>query len=154
MDAKDLEKQWSQEKRQLQAWGPGQTSFHRLLGASQGSLGMVTWASIKCEVLPPVHKFFFVPGENLNSLIDFTYKLLKFRYADELFIMNNADLACALGDNSQHIQRIKEKLPAWTVIMGIAGRTELPEERVSFQEKDISDIARQYNLELLPAFLE
>ena len=34
--------------------------------------------------------------------------------------------------------------------MGIAGRAEMPEERVQFQENDIRDIASQFNLQLTP----
>ena len=153
-DAMDLEKQWSQEKRQIEATGPGQTDFHRLLGAAQGSLGMVTWASLKCEVLPTVQKLFLVPAGNLPDLYDFTYQLLKFRYADELFIVNNASLAYILSGDPEQVKTLRKKLPAWTAVVVIAGRAELPEERVEFQEKDIREIARGYGLELMPEIPE
>ena len=147
----NLEKQWDQEKRQVQPAGPAQTDFYRLLSAAQGSMGIATWASVKCEVLPQIHKLFLVPAKNLDNLIDFTYRLLRFRYADELFLMNNTDLAYALGGNSEQIKASMDQLPPWVVIVGIAGRNELPEERVEFQDKDISEIAQQFGLEFIPA---
>jgi FAD/FMN-containing dehydrogenase len=147
----DLEKQWAEEKWQSQPVGPGQTDFYRFLSAAQGSMGIATWASLRCEVLPRLHKLFFVPAKKLDDLIDFTYRLLRFRYADELFIMNNTNLAYALGENAGQIKALRDQLPQWTVLVGIAGREELPEERVEFQEKDISEIARQFGLELMPA---
>ena len=92
-DVMNLEQQWEQEKRQVDPAGPAQTDFYRFLSAAQGSMGIATWASLKCEVLPQLHKLFFVPAKKLDDLTDFTYRLLKFRYADELFLMNNTNLA-------------------------------------------------------------
>jgi FAD/FMN-containing dehydrogenase len=150
MDVMDLERQESQEKRPVDGSGPAQTDFHRLLAAAQGSMGIATWASVRCEVLPQLHKLFFVSANRLGDLIDFTCRILKFRYADELFLMNSVNLAYALGGNPDGIKALKEKLPPWVVLVGIAGREELPAERVEFQEKDIQDIARQFGLELTP----
>ena len=147
----DLENQWSQQKWQVDPAGPAQTDFYRFLSAAQGSMGIVTWASLKCEVLPQLHKLFFVPANKIDDLLGFTYRLLRFRYADELFIMNGTHLAYMLGGNSAQIKALKKQLPEWVVVVGIAGRDELPEERVDFQEKDIAEIARQFNLELRPA---
>lgn len=150
MGALDLETQCAEDKWPLQPAGPGQTDFYRFLSAAQGSMGIATWASLRCEVLPQLHKFFFVPARQLSELTDFTYKILRFRYADELLLMNNTNLAYVLGDNPEQIKELKDKIPPWVVIVGIAGREELPEERVEFQEKDISEIAGQFGLELLP----
>jgi FAD/FMN-containing dehydrogenase len=150
----DLEKQWAHESRQVTPAGPGQTDFYRFLSAAQGSMGFATWASLRCEVLPSVHKFFFVTAREPGSLFDFTYRLLKFRYADELFVMNNANLAYVLGNSPEECKALKDKLPPWIVIVGIAGRAELPEERVEFQQKDIEDIAHQFGLELVPSVQE
>jgi FAD/FMN-containing dehydrogenase len=146
----DLEKQWAGENWQLQPAGPGQTDFYRFLAAAQGSMGIATWASLRCEVMPQIHKLYFVPVKKLDDLFDFTYRILRFRYADELFIMNGTSLACAIGEDTGQIESLRDRLPPWIVLVGIAGREELPEERVEFQEKDILDIAREFGLELLP----
>ncbi|HTY81594.1 MAG TPA: FAD-binding oxidoreductase, partial [Dehalococcoidales bacterium] len=91
MDVMDLATQKSQVKFPVDPTGPAATDFYRFLTAAQGSIGIATWASIRCEVLPPVHKLFFVPANNLKDLLDFTYQVLKFRYADELFLMNGVN---------------------------------------------------------------
>jgi FAD/FMN-containing dehydrogenase len=131
--------------------GPGQTDFYRLISAAQGSMGIVTWISVKCEVLPELHKLFFVPSQKLDDLLDFTYKVLRFRFGDELMIVNNSTLASILGDGADQIRALKEELPPWVVMVGIAGRSVLPKERVDFQVKDITDIAQQFGLRLVPA---
>jgi hypothetical protein len=148
-DALDLDKQWDQGKRPVDPTGPSQTDFYRLLSAAQGSMGIATWASLRCEVLPQLHKLFLVPAKKLDDLLDFTYKILKNRYADELFLMNNNQMANLLGENFKQIKALKAQLPPWAVMVGIAGRDELPAERVEFQEKDIAEIARQFGLELM-----
>jgi len=146
----DLEKQWTGEKWQIQPAGPAQTDFYRFLTAAQGSMGIATWASLRCEVMPQIHKLYFVPAKKLDDLFDFTYRILRFRYADELFVMNSTSLACAIGEDAGEIKSLRDRLPAWIALVGIAGREELPEERVDFQEKDISEIAAEFGLELMP----
>ena len=147
-DVMDLDKQWDTQKRPLDPYGPGQTDFYRLLSASQGSIGIATWASLRCEVLPRVHKFFLVAGKKLDDLLGFTYRLLRYRYADELFLLNGAALASVLADNAKDIGALRGQLPPWVVVVGIAGREELPEERVAYQLKDITDIAQEFGLKL------
>jgi FAD/FMN-containing dehydrogenase len=131
--------------------GPGQLDFNKFVSAAQGSMGIVTWASVKCEVYPRARKLFFIPAEKLGDLIDFTYQLLKFRFGDELFIVNNTCLANILGSSASEIEALKDKFPAWTVLVGITGGHILPEEKLAAQEADIRDIAQQHGLQMAPA---
>jgi len=145
-----MEDAWERKQAPAGATGPGQADFYRFVSAAQGSMGIVTWASVKCEVLPALHKLFFVPARRLEGLFDFTYQLLKFRFADELLLLSNSSLAYILGDGPDGIKALMEELPPWVVLVGIAGRSILPRERVEYQEKDITDIARRFGLQLVP----
>ena len=40
----------------------------------------------------------FVPGEKLEDLVDFCYKLERLRLGDEVFLLNGAQLATMLGN--------------------------------------------------------
>ncbi len=146
-----LEQQWEMGLAQVFSGGPGQVDYYRLVSGAQGSIGIVTWASVKCEILPKVHRFFFIPSDNLKDLIECAYRLLKVRLGDEFLVLNSANLAAILSKDADGIQALKNKLPPWVIIMGIAGRDLFPEEKVDFQEKDTRDIVQQYGLELLPA---
>jgi len=146
-----MEGAWEKKQAAMSPTGPGQHDFYRFVSGSQGSLGIVTWVSVKCEVLPELHKLFFVPARKLDNLIDFMYQILKFRYADELLILNNASLAAILGNGHDRIRKLMAELPPWVALVGIAGRNILPRERVEYQEKDISDIARRFSLRLVPS---
>jgi len=125
--------------------------YYRLVSAAQGSMGIVTWASVKCEILPKVHKFFFIAADDLADLIESAYRLLRVRLGDEFLVLNRANLAAILSTDADQLQGLKDKLPPWTIIMGIAGRDLFPEEKVDFQEKDARDIVQESGLELLPA---
>ena len=144
----DFEQQWASEKWPIDPGGPAQTDFYRFLSAAQGSTGIATWASVRCEVLPGFQKLFVVPAKKAEDLFDFTYRLLRFRYADEIFIMNSTNLAYLLGGDSSQIEKLREKLPMWMLIFTIAWRAELPAERVELLEKDIKEMIGQFGLEL------
>lgn len=146
-----LEQQWEMGLAQVFSGGPGQVDYYRLVSAAQGSMGIVTWASVKCEILPKVHRFFFIPSDNLKDLIECAYRLLRVRLGDEFLVLNSANLAAILSRDADEIQALKSKLPPWVIIMGIAGRDLFPGEKVDFQEKDARDIVQQFGLKLLPA---
>ena len=146
-----LEEEWEMKMAQVAPEGPAQVDYYKLVSAAQGSMGIVTWASIKCEVRPELHKLFFVPSSRLENLIDFTYQLLRLRFGDELLLLNRLNLMDILEGEAGNVRALIEKLPPWILMLGVAGRSILPKERVEFQEKDITDLAQQYGLQLLPA---
>jgi FAD/FMN-containing dehydrogenase len=145
------EKEEDWKKGLVPVWGPGpgQLDFYKFVSAAQGCMGIVTWASVKCEVFPESRTLYFVPAQKLDEVIDFTYKLLRFRLGDELFIANNTCLSYIIASKPEEISSLKAALPAWAVIVGIAGGHILPQERVEAQENDIRDIARQCGLKMV-----
>jgi FAD/FMN-containing dehydrogenase len=149
--SRDLETQWKSEKWQVSGTGPMMLDFYRLLTGSQGTMGIVTWASLKCDVDASVHKMRLVPAARVEDLVDFTYRVLRLRLGNELFIMNGAYLAYLMGENAEEVKALMAELPRWTALAGIAGREILPEERVDAQDKDIAEIAQQFGLKSLPA---
>lgn len=145
-----LEKQWEAGVRLVDPKGPAQTDFFRLLTGAQGSMGIVTWASVRCQILPTIHKLFFVTARRLDDLIGISYQLQRLRLGDEVLLVNDRLLAGLLGAGAQ-IEAVKGELPPWTLIVGVGGRALLSEERVEVQEKDIRDVAGQFSLDVLSA---
>ena len=135
-------------------WGPAQNDWYRFVAGAQGSMAIATRASIRCKVLPQLHKFFFVPAERLDDLLGFAYRVLRFRYGDEFLVLNNSNLANILGKGASQIKALREELPPWVLILGVAGGGRLPRQRVEFQEKDMIDIAQQFGLQLVSAISE
>jgi FAD/FMN-containing dehydrogenase len=143
-----LEKEWAKKWAQVNPNGPAQTNFYKFTSAAQGSMGIVTWASVKCELLPQVHKLFFAPAEDLWKLLDLTYSILRIRFADELLILNSRALAMLLEKDRGLISKRAEAIPRWILLIGIAGRERLPEKRVACQAEDISEMAQRFGLRL------
>jgi len=143
-----LEKQWEMKHGQVMPLGWGQTDYYRFVSAAQGTMGIVTWATVKCEILPQIHKVFFVTSQKLEDLIYYAYRLLRIKYADEFLFLNNSNLAYILGEKGLQVEAFKNEIPSWILILGIAGRERLPQERVEYQENDLSDIAQQFGLRL------
>ena len=89
--------------------GPAQVDYYRLVQAAQGTMGIVTWAALRCEKLPRVQKLFLVPAKSLDELIDFAYRLLRFRFGDEFLFLNSSNLACILGEGTDGIKALSEE---------------------------------------------
>ncbi len=146
---KDLEKQWSAEKWQVSGTGPWMLDFYRVLAGAQGSMGIVTWAAVRCNVKKRVDRMYFVKSDSLQRITDFVYKAMKFRFPDELFLLNNAQLAYLLGKNDSEIEGWKAILPKWAALVGVSGREVVPELRAETRSKDLADFAQSCGLELL-----
>jgi hypothetical protein len=145
----NLEEQWKSGLVQVDPKGPNATDFIKIIAGSQGTMGIVFWASVKCEVLPSIHKLLIVPAKRLENLIDFSYKIQKQRMGDEVIIVNNAQLANMLGKDTEQIDEFKNKFPLWAMLIGVSGRALFPAEKVEVMEKDIISYAQQHGLEVI-----
>lgn len=122
-------------------WGPGTIDFYRFVSGAQGTLGFVTWALTKVEVLPEIHQLYFVPVQNAKTATDIMNRLLRRRIGDECLALNNVSLAAILAENwpADYI-KLKKNLPDWTVLVCISGYRLRPEERIAIQQKYLFDI--------------
>lgn len=147
----DLDKQQSTERWQVSGTGPMMLDFYRLLTGSQGSMGIVTWASLKCEAASPVHKLGFVAARKMEDLVDFVYRVIRLRLGNELVVLNKAALASLVASDKEDCAAKATNLPAWAALVGISGQSILPEQRAEAHALDIADIAQQFGLKFVPA---
>ncbi|MFB0564016.1 MAG: FAD-binding oxidoreductase [Candidatus Lokiarchaeia archaeon] len=130
------------------AMGPGGFDPVRIVQGAQGTLGIVSWATIGVGLLPGLEKLFFVPSDSIENLIEFAYSILKRRLGEELFLVNNFFFANMVAEKSEEIKKLSRDLPPWILILKISGFDKFPEEKVDYQEKDAEEIAQQLGLEL------
>jgi FAD/FMN-containing dehydrogenase len=143
-----VKEQWKVGGMQKAPYGPGTASWHRLIQGAQGTMGIVTWASMRCELLPSVEEPFVVNSPDLNTLLDLTSWLIRLRIVNECFILNNTNLAAIFtGKWPEEYQRLKDTLPSWTLFYTVAGYEYLPEERVKAYIKDVGDITQRLGVE-------
>jgi len=147
-----VEEQWAVGGVQKAPYGPGTASWHRLIQGSQGTMGIVTWASMRCEILPSLEEPFVVSSSNLDTLLELTSWLIRLRMVNECFILNNTNLAAIFARKwPKDYQSIKDALPTWTLFYAVAGYEYLPEERISSHVKGITDITQRLGVEAVKA---
>jgi FAD/FMN-containing dehydrogenase len=144
--------QWAVGGVQKAPYGPGTASWHRLIQGAQGTMGIVTWVSMRCELLPSLARPFVVGSSNLDPLLELGYWLIRLRAVNECFILNNTNLATIFAQTSADDRRkLRAALPAWTLFYTVAGYEYFPEERVESQIKDITAITQRLGIEAVNA---
>jgi len=128
--------------------GPSQTNFTRVLQGAQGTLGIVTWASVACAKIPARQKQFFVASDRPEPVIDLSYKLTRNRIGDELFIVNAMSLASILGTGIGGIKELAHSMPPWILFLNLTAPAYFPEEKMVYLEKEVGDFARALGLQL------
>lgn len=121
--------------------GPG-LDFYRFMQGAQGTMGIVTWMSMKIESIPKIDKIFFAPIDDLSSAMDFLYRILPRRIGQECLFLNNVDLAGIAADKVEDFDALCAKLPPWTLVLTISGLLRRPEEKLAYEEKFLTDVLR------------
>jgi FAD/FMN-containing dehydrogenase len=143
-----IEEQWAIGGVQKAPYGPGVASWHRLIQGAQGTMGIVTWASMRCELIPSVEEPFLVGSSNLASLLEMAAWLIRLRMANECFVLNNIDLATVFTKKwPKGYQALKDALPQWILFYNLAGYEVYPEERVQSNVEDITAITQRLGVE-------
>jgi len=126
-----LEEQHAVGMAQKNPMGPAQFSLFQTIQGAQGSFGIVTWASLKCELAPSCSKAVFAGADSLDGLTGLAYELLKSRTGDELFLMNRASLeTLSLGGGLGPLHAEK----GWALALVLAGHGRFAEDKVRYLE--------------------
>lgn len=146
-----VEDQWQMGQAQVNPMGPGQLDLARVVQGSQGTMGIVSWATIKCELLPKLEKPFLLGSDNFEKIMEFIYKMMWRRLGNIWLILNNSNLAFILAKEPQKYNSIKNALPPWVLFFSLAGYEYFPQEQVEYQENDSVKVARRIGIELSSA---
>lgn len=129
--------------------GPTQFSPFRIVQGAQGSIALVTWATLKVQRAIDLRKTFFVTSEKLSENFDFIYEILKYRLGDEIFILNNLNLAVLLENDPAAIEKLRKQLPKWIGIISLTGAGTLASDKITWQEGDIMEYANKFGIKLV-----
>jgi FAD/FMN-containing dehydrogenase len=139
-----LEEQWESGQAQKNPQGPSQFDPFRLVQGAQGTIGIVTWISMKCEKLPEKELLLLAQSDDLTSFQDFNYSLFRRRLADEHFMLNSVSLKAILSTNKLY--------SPWTLVIGVSGHGVMADEELEYRVSDIRDIGRANNVDLQENF--
>jgi hypothetical protein len=134
-----LEAQWKAGLAQVNQQGPLSTDLMRLLTGAQGTMGIVVWASIKCQLLPAAQKRFVVSAPRVEDLIEFCRKVERLKLGDEVLILNSVRLGAAMNCPPGDV-------PNWSVLLGASGTALYPREKLDLQEKELCGVAAEFGL--------
>lgn len=147
-----IEEQWAAGGAQKTPYGPGPAAWYRLIQGAQGTMGIVTWASLRCELLPKLEEPFLVGSPDLSRLFELVHWLVRLRLVNECLVLNNTDLAAIMARKwPAGYQDIKDSLDPWVLFFNVAGYDYFPEDRVNSQLKGISDITNRIGVEAVRA---
>lgn len=121
--------------------GPHQVDYHRIIQGSQGSIGIVTWASLKVELKSEREEFYYVKSRELTKICLLASRLIKLEIADYLIILNESGFCHAIesgsGDNM-----------VFYLIFSISGLQRRPEERMSYLRDEVFKLSRDFSLQV------
>ncbi len=143
-----VEEQWAVGGVQKAPYGPHVAAWHRLVQGAQGTMGIVTWASLRCELLPSAEEPFVVGSSRVEPLLEMADWLIRLRMVNECFVLSGTNLAAMFAEQwPADFLRLKAGLPLWTLFYTVAGYEYYPEERVSVNVKDIASLNQRMGLE-------
>ncbi len=143
-----LEEQWVAGGAQVEAAGPSTASWYRVIQGAQGTMGIVTWASARCEILPKLEEPFLVGSSQLDKPAEMAHWLIRLRLPNECFLLNSACLAAIMARKwPDDYFGIKNSLPAWILFYNLAAYEYLPEERIHGQIQDAIDVAQRVGVQ-------
>lgn len=144
-----LEKQRKSGGAQKCPTGPSQTDFHRVLQGAQGTMGIVTWITMRAEIKPTRQTPFLIAGRDLEKLIAFVYAVQRPGLGEHTFIVNRVCAAMLFnGPGEADHKSLVRELPPFICLQNIAGFELLPKSRIAYQKKDIQQKARQSGLRM------
>ncbi len=144
-----LEQQRAVGGAQKSPLGPSQTDFHRVIQGSQGTMGVVTWITLRAELRPTVEQTFLLGADSLLELIPFIYEVQRQWLGEHSFVLNRtaaAMLMSAQGDGD--FEAVRSSLPRYLCLQNIAGFARMPKKRLEYQRKDIESIASKNKLSM------
>lgn len=134
------EEKWKIGNYQMTPFGNSQFDENKLISGAQGTIGIITWGTLKCRMASKFSRTYLVPSEDLSPLFEVVYQLLRIRQCDHCFILNDLNLACLLAREPDNIKELREALPPWMLVVSFEGNGDLPEDKVAWQEADFKEI--------------
>jgi FAD/FMN-containing dehydrogenase len=127
-----LEQQWRAGDFQKSPMGPGQNDWMRLVQGAQGGMGLATWCSAKCEVLPQVQRLYVAGADRLEPLVEASYRQFHAKLTDIHFLVDREALASLVATNTREREQALLQADPWNLIYSVSGIEHFPEERAAY----------------------
>lgn len=147
-----LEENLARGNRQMMASGPLMTDYTRVVLGSQGTLGVVGWASIYCEPVPVLEEPYLFAAAELGNLIELTRLLSLQQLGLHFFIQNAVQLAASIAEDAEDfadLRRAQGDEPQWYLYVNLAAGEHLPEQHLAWQRAALLKLVEQVGAQSL-----
>lgn len=121
--------------------GPAQTDIFRIIQGAKGSYGIVSWISMQCDEIPEKRIVNFIESDTIEPLTEFLYTVVRKRWIDDAFIVNNMLFKTIFPAASGDVKK-------YVLIYAINGYTDFfPDDKISYQFESCNEILRNFGLE-------
>ena len=121
--------------------GPGQTDIFRIIQGAKGSYGIVSWISMQCDEIPVKRIVSFVESDDVNPLTEFLYAVVRKRWIDEAFILNDTLFKSIFPLTNSSIKK-------YVLVFAINGYENFfPDEKISYQFESCNEVLKNLNIE-------
>lgn len=127
-----------------QPQGPYCLDLARVISGSQGTLAIVTWASVKIRPIGSVRALCYVQTDDIDALAAFTSQVIRRRLGENTFVVNSRALAQITGADAD----VTEKMPKWTFVSDVRANRYFPERYRDNQIADMKELAEKYGIVL------
>jgi FAD/FMN-containing dehydrogenase len=131
-----LEQQWRAGDFQKAPMGPGQNDWMRLVQGAQGTMGLATWCSAKCEVLPKVQRLQVAGADRLEPLVEASYRQFHGKLTDIHFLVDRDALASLVATDAREREQALREADPWNLVYSVSGIEHFPEERAAYLAKE------------------
>jgi len=126
-------------------FGPG-LNWNQIFQGAQGTLGIITSATIKIEYLPKQDITYFITSDDLEDLIEPLYMIQRSLLGYECLLLNDLNLLMILESNKSENKSIRQKIPRWILIICLSGGDKLPGEKIKQEEEDLKDCLKEFKI--------
>jgi FAD/FMN-containing dehydrogenase len=131
-----IEEQWRSKEFQKSPLGPGQGDWVKLVQGAQGGIGIATWCSAKCEVLPRRERLFVAGSERIEPLVEASYRQLHRKLTDIHLLLDRRALASLVAKTPDDLERAAAAGSAWNLVYSVSGIEHFPEEREAYLARE------------------
>jgi hypothetical protein len=152
---------WSTADKPGGFMGPVRHLLYRLWTGAQGTLGIMTKMCIQIHPVIRDKKIFFLTFQHLADALGPLAGIQRREIGLECFLINAFNLAALLADDwdvpdsfpapsvpSSAFVRMKEELPAWTMVIVVQGAPRHPEEKIAYEEEALREECERLNVHL------
>ena len=127
-----------------QSQGPVWLDLGRAITGSQGTLAIVTWASVKVRMIGSVCTMVYAQSDDINQLAEYASQVIRRRLGEEAVLLNRKGMEQVFKMNKANCLA----MPEWTFITSVRGFNFFPEKYMNNQILDMEDVVANYNVRL------